>query len=123
MNTPTTHARDLATALRTRSGYLWGLSTKYVELRGEDAFDVLDALASVDLYLQSGQAREALLLDESGHIELDLLVARQDSSYLVGATGPQPCALAEQLERASVGRAIESLALSETHRVVGLHGP
>ncbi len=116
-------ARERAIALRTRAGYVWGAPTIYAELRGEDAFDVLDGLASADLYLQSGQAREALLLDERGDVELDLVVARQDASYLVGASGPDPRALVGLLEGASVGRAAEARSLAESHRVVGVHGP
>lgn len=116
-------ARERALALRTRAGYLWGAPTSYVELRGDEAFDVLDGLASADLYLQSGQAREALLLDEGGDVELDLVVARQDTSFLVGASGPDPSRLARLLERACEGRAAEARSLAETHRVVGLHGP
>jgi aminomethyltransferase len=78
---------------------------------------------SSDLYLQSGQAREALLLDERGAIELDLVVARQDSSFLIGARGPDPSGLVRLLERACEGRGASARSLAETHRVVGLHGP
>ena len=92
-------------------------------LEGEEAFEVADALVPSDLYLQHGQLKQTLLLDDEGLIVADALVGREDDAYLIVTRG-LPLADAERwLTDACVGRRARVHGLHTDHAQRALHGP
>lgn len=59
-----------------------------IRLRGEGAFDLLDAVSPRPLFLRDGQAMHGILLDEGAHPLADLYIALDDLDYLLVAEGP-----------------------------------
>ena len=56
-----------------------------LQLTGERALDVLDAVCPCDIFLQDGQMKHTLLLDEEGIPFADVYVCREgENAYLLG---------------------------------------
>jgi glycine cleavage system aminomethyltransferase T len=95
-----------------------------VLVRGEHAYEAVDALSSRDLFVRTGQLLHALVLDERGGVEADLLVAPRDEDFLLVADGLDDAGLIERLRaHAPAGASVEFEPLSATHALVGLAGP
>ena len=82
-----------------------------VWLLDEDSFDALDELVTTDLYLQTAQLAQTLLLDDGGHIVADGLVGRREEGFLLALDGVHTIT------------AVAAQPMHETHSGIGLHGP
>lgn len=95
-----------------------------VLVRGEHAYEVVDAISSRDLFVRTGQLLHALVLDEHGGVEADLLIAPRDEDFLLIADGLDDAGLIERLHaHAPADASFELEPLSDTHAMVGLAGP
>ena len=110
-------------ALRTTVALVHHPVGARVLVEGRDAFDVVDALLSTDLFLRDGQLREALVLDEEGDVELDVVVGRDGESMLLLVEGGDAAHVARLVAAVAAGRDARAVDLGTTHEVVELHGP
>ncbi len=114
---------DLAaqhTAIRTRTAIARTGQTRIVRLRGEGARDAALWLLPSRLHLRDAQARQSLLLDETGRPLADVVVAADDEDYLLLIDGPgDPVAHVRANARGDVRVEVEDA----THEVIDVHGP
>jgi len=95
-----------------------------VRVRGDDAFELLDAVCPRQLALHDGQALHTLLLHANGTIFADLYVLADDADYVLLVEGPTPTALREYLsEHGPAGNRAHLEELSQTHVVHEILGP
>ncbi len=93
-----------------------------VRIDGEGAYDAVDGLCPIELYLREGQVRQTLLLDERGRPRADLYLAADSDGFLLVAEGMASADLAALMrERAGADAVVVDLA--ETHGVLELNGP
>lgn len=107
-------------ALRTTTGLTRSGQTRIVRLRGEDARATALWLLPSRLHLRDAQARQSLMLDETGRPIADVLVAADDEDYLLLVDGPgDPVAHV----RAHTKGDTRVEVVDETHEVLDVHGP
>lgn len=108
-----------------RGGVVFGArEMALLRLRGEHAFDLLDAVCPRPLFLRDGQAMHSLLLTDEGRIWADLYVICDDLDYVLMAEGPTSAELqAWLLDHAGCGLDVELQDQSQSHVVIGLDGP
>jgi aminomethyltransferase len=95
-----------------------------LRVSGTDAFDALDRLCPIDLYLQDGQMRHTLLLDEAGRILADLYVCLDDESFYLLVEGLD----AEQVREHVRNQLPEQTRIAvddlrQTHTLLSVGGP
>jgi glycine cleavage system aminomethyltransferase T len=111
------HAIRSAVALSDRPG------VSFVRVTGEHAWDALDRVLPTELYVRDGQLRPSLLLDESGLVRADVMVACEDDDLWLRCDGVTGAVLAELV--------VEHVAPDEEVRVelvselvsIGIDGP
>lgn len=107
-------------AIRTRCAVARTGQTHLVRLSGEDARAAALWLMPSRLHLRDAQARQSLLLDESGRPIADVVVAADDEDYLLLIDGPgDPVAHV----RANARGDVRVHELDATHEVIDVHGP
>lgn len=89
---------DEIRALRTSVALAAGNHVTCLRIEGEGAYEALDAVVACDLFLQDGQMRPSLLLDEEARPFADIHVARDDESFYLLAEGPSPAELVDYLK-------------------------
>lgn len=95
-----------------------------LRVRGDDAFDLLDAVCPRSPSLHDGQALHTVLLRSDGTIFADLYVLADDTDYVLFAEGPTATAAIEYLAmHAPVGNRARVEDLCQTHVVYELLGP
>ncbi len=95
-----------------------------LRVRGEDAFDAVDAVCPADLYLRDGQLLHTLLLTDDGRPAVDLYVGRDDEDFLLLAEGLEVDALSAWLRDTwPAGLDVEIVDLRRSHTLLSLHGP
>ncbi|PRQ09229.1 aminomethyltransferase family protein [Enhygromyxa salina] len=93
-------------------------------VRGEHAYEVVEALCPRDLFVRSGRVLHALVLDEAGGIEADLLVCPRDQAFLLIADGLDDAGLLARLQaHAPAGAQFELEAVPADRTLFGLSGP
>ena len=108
-----------------RESVVWARSTHIAELRvrGEHAFELVDRVFTRELYVQDGQLRHGLFLNDEGSIFADVYVARDADDFLILAEGPTPQELLRYLERHRPPEATDVQLEQVSRSMVGLHGP
>lgn len=91
-------------------------SATRVLVRGEQAYERVEALCPRDLFVRTGQLLHALVLDDAGGVAGDLYVAPRDDDFLLLAEGVDEVELARRL-----GGELEPLA--DSHAMLTLAGP
>lgn len=93
-------------------------------LTGNGAFNVLDLICPCDVFLQNGQIKHTLLLDEEGIPFADVYVCREgENAYLLGY-GPQSRYIIEWIKQYSQAIADYSIIdLMESYCAFSLNGP
>jgi glycine cleavage system aminomethyltransferase T len=95
-----------------------------VRVSGGEAFAALDWLVPRELFLRDGQIFQSLLLKEDATPLADLMVCREDESYLLIAEGIPGTHLVAHLQgQVPSGAEIEIQCLDETHGLITLDGP
>jgi glycine cleavage system aminomethyltransferase T len=95
-----------------------------VRLRGDDAFAIVDALCTSELFVRGGQVLHTLFLSEDARPFADVYVLRDDESFLLLVEGPSASELIAYIRaHAPQGTAVVLDDLSATHDVLGIHGP
>lgn len=95
-----------------------------LRVRGEDAFDALDALVPADLFIRDGQMLHSLLLDPQGAPRADLYLCRDDEEFIMLAEGMDAAEIREYAGNHLPSRLDVSFEdLGETHEVYSLNGP
>jgi len=126
-------AGETSAPLQTEAGYRAIRNsvalTQEAELRclcltGVGAFDALDTVCPCDLFLQDGQMKQTLLLDEQGIPFADVYVCREgENAYLLG-DGPPATTIVAWIAHYATGIADFSIVdLSASHRSLALDGP
>jgi glycine cleavage system aminomethyltransferase T len=95
-----------------------------VRVAGDAAFTALDRLVPREMFLRDGQIFQTMLLKEDATPLADLMVCREDESYVLLAEGiPGPQLVAHLQGQVPGGAAIEIRWLEETHGLISLDGP
>ncbi len=95
-----------------------------LRLTGAGAFEALDAVSPRDLFLQDGQMKHTLLLEENGVPFADVYICREGENAYVLGYGPPANVIAAWITRHATGSAEFSTAdLGESHRSLALDGP
>ncbi|MFV8756121.1 hypothetical protein ACNOYE_36690 [Nannocystaceae bacterium ST9] len=89
-----------------------------VMVRGEAAYDRVEALCPRDLFVRTGQVLHGLVLDEHAGVRADLYVAPRDDDFLLLADGIDDAGLI-----AALGEGAEVEPLGESHALISLAGP
>jgi glycine cleavage system aminomethyltransferase T len=87
-----------------------------VMVRGERAYERVEALCPRDLFVRTGQVLHSLVLDEQGGVQADLHVAPRDDDFLILADGIDDARLLAALD----GKAEP---LTASHALISLAGP
>ncbi len=91
-----------------------------VMVRGERAYEQVEALCPRDLFVRTGQILHSLVLDPAGGVLADFYVAPRDDEFLLLADGIDDAqllaALGSEAAQASSG-------LTESHALISLAGP
>ncbi|HEY8431962.1 MAG TPA: glycine cleavage T C-terminal barrel domain-containing protein [Sandaracinaceae bacterium] len=107
-------------AIRTACALARNTTTRAVRLAGEGAREAALWLLPSRLHLRDAQARQSLLLDETGRPLADVVVCADDEDYLLLVDGPgDPIAHLRAHARGDV----EVRDLSADHDIVEVHGP
>ena len=108
-----------------RESVAWLPSPHVVELRltGEHAFELLDRVFARELYVQDGQLRHGLLLDERGLAFADVYVGRDEDDFVLLAEGPTEAELLAYLQRHRPSVAEDVDVQPEGRTRFGIHGP
>ena len=120
---PVIHPEQQHRALR--SGVVMHRPTPaLVWVRGEHAYEVVEALCPRDLFVRTGQLLHSMILDEQGGAEADLYVCPREDDFLLVADGLGDAGLARRLRQAAPeGAEFELAALGDSHCLIGLAGP
>jgi len=95
-----------------------------VAVRGEHAYDLLDAALPCAMHLLDGQARQTLLLREDATVAADVLLVCEDDHYLLLADGVSSGQLLETLSgHRQRGWEVELESLEQSHALIQLSGP
>jgi len=95
-----------------------------LRVSGAAAFDALDRVVPRELYIRDGQILHTMLLKDDATLLSDLLVCRQDESYLLLSEGILADEIGRRLqEQVPAGADLELRSLDETHGLVALDGP
>jgi aminomethyltransferase len=116
-----------------QAAQLWALRTGVVShrrrpamcwVRGEHAYEVVEGLCPRDLFVRSGRVLHALVLDEAGAVEADLLVCPRDQAFLLIADGLDDAGLLARLRaHAPADASFELEAVAADRVLLGLSGP
>jgi len=93
-------------------------------LVGEDAYDVLDAICPLELFLRDGQIRHTLLLTDDGVPMSELYICNDDEDFILLSEGMDRDDLRDFIAihmPADADAAIEDL--DESHAILSLNGP
>jgi len=72
-------------AIRSSTAITQEPDLRCLRITGSGAFDALDAVCPCDIFLQDGQMKHTLLLDEKGVPFADVYVCREgENAYLLG---------------------------------------
>ena len=113
---------DEIRALRTSVALAAGDHVTCLRVEGEGAYEALDHVVACDLFLQDGQMRPSLLLDEEARPFADIHVARDDESFFLLAEGPSPEELVAFLEK-RFPAGVEATVERCDGTLLSLHGP
>lgn len=113
---------DEIRALRTSVALAAGDHVTCLRVEGEGAYEALDAVVACDLFLQDGQMRPSLLLDEEARPFADIHVARDDEAFYLLAEGPSPGELARYLDK-HFPPGIDAKATCCDGALLSVHGP
>ncbi|HVK66041.1 MAG TPA: glycine cleavage T C-terminal barrel domain-containing protein [Polyangium sp.] len=113
---------DEIRALRTSVALAAGDHVTCLRVEGEGAYEALDHVVACDLFLQDGQMRPSLLLDEEARPFADIHVARDDESFFLLAEGPPPEELVAFLEK-RFPAGVEATVERCDGTLLSLHGP
>jgi len=95
-----------------------------IRISGDDAFDAVDAICPVHLYLRDGQMQPTLLLREDGRIFADLTVCRDDESFIFLSEGPSVTDLTAYIRKQTDSNLdYDVVNLREDSTLVGINGP
>ncbi len=115
---------DEIRALRTSVALAAGDHVTCLRIEGESAHEALDHVVAGDLFLQDGQMRPSLLLDENARPFADILVARDDEAFYLLAEGPSPAELVVFLDNHFPAGIEATVSRCDgTHRILSVHGP
>ncbi|MDC0749441.1 glycine cleavage T C-terminal barrel domain-containing protein [Polyangium mundeleinium] len=109
-------------ALRTSVALAAGDHVTCLRVEGEGAYEALDHVVACDLFLQDGQMRPSLLLDEEARPFADIHVARDDESFFLLAEGPSPEELVAFLDK-RFPSGVEATVERCDGTLLSLHGP
>jgi len=111
-------------ALRNSVAFAQEPELRCLRLTGAGAFEALDTVCPRDLFLQDGQMKHTLLLEENGVPFADVYICREgENAYVLGYGSPAN-AITIWIRQHTVGIAEFSTAdLSESHRSLALDGP
>lgn len=97
---------------------------RFVRVRGDDAFDMLDRAVPTQLRVRDGQLLHTLLLDDDARPLADVYVGRDDEAFFLLAEGLETHALEALLRRhAPDGADVTIEDGSATHAILGVDGP
>jgi len=95
-----------------------------VEVSGDDAFEYLDAIVAGDLAaIRDGQALYTFILDEQGHVVLDLCLLCDDERYLLLTEAMSGADLKVQLETYSNKPTVDIVNRSDELACLLFEGP
>ena len=111
-------------AIRDSVAFAQEPELRCLQLTGIGALDALDAVCPCDVFLQDGQMKHTLLLDEAGVPFADVYVCRDgENAYLLGY-GPPADAIATWIARHAAGSAdFSTVDVGASHRSLALDGP
>lgn len=107
--------------LRRRVGWLVSEHIRLIRVSGGGAFDALDALLPIPLYLQEAELRATLLLDERGRPWADAVVGREGDDLLLHVEALHPSTVGARLSAALPGAVVTDL--SAELACLSIHGP
>lgn len=95
-----------------------------LRVRGEDAFELLDAVSPRPLFVRDGQMLPTVLLNDDGSIFADVYVCADDLDLVLLYEGPEPAEMLGWLGRyVDPSWSLEVVDLSASHELLGVHGP
>ena len=112
-------------ALRNAVGILRERDWHAFLLRGEAAFDLVDALSSRDVFVRPDAMLHTLFLGEDGSAWANVYLSPKGDDFHVLVSGPSHDEALEHLEAArdQGNLEVEIESLAEAHDLVGIHGP
>lgn len=112
-----------AMVLRHATGWTRSDHVRRVRLEGPEAFEALDRICPLELYLRNGQMMQTVFLDTDGAILADVLVCNDDDEFILCVEGPGPEELMGYLEEHTAGTDTQIVSLEDSHALVSLNGP
>ena len=111
-------------AIRNSVAFAEELELHCLKLTGRQSFDALDAVCPCDIFLQDGQMKHTLLLDDKGVPFADVYVCREgENAYLLGY-GSSADEMVNWITDQAPGIADFSIInLGESHDSLALDGP
>ena len=111
-------------AIRNSVAFAEEPELRCLELTGTQAFDALDAVCPCDIFLQDGQMKHTLLLNDNGTPFADIYVCREgENAYLLGY-GSSADEIANWITNHATGITDFSIIdLSKSHDSLALDGP
>lgn len=111
-------------AIRNSVAFAEEPELRCLQLTGSQAFDVLDAVCPCDIFLQDGQMKHTLLLDDTGTPFADVYVCREgENAYLIGY-GPSADEIINWItDHATDVPDFSMTDLSKSHDSLALDGP
>jgi aminomethyltransferase len=111
-------------AIRNSVAFAEEPELRCLQLTGSQAFDALDAVCPCDIFLQDGQMKHTLLLDDTGIPFADVYVCREgENAYLLGY-GPSANEIINWIiEHATDVADVSITDLSKSHNNLALDGP
>ena len=94
-----------------------------VVVRGEAAYEAVDALSPRDLFVRTGQILHSLVLTEDGRVHADLHVCPEEGGLLLFADGIDASTLQALLQQHAPGPEFTVEDGSTTHALIALEGP
>jgi acyl carrier protein len=110
-------------AIRTGTALHAGTRYAWLRIGGEGAFALLDRVSTQALRLQHAQLKQSLFLAEDGAVRADVLIARDESEYLVGIDGLTPAEAVAYLDAHKPQKPVTITDLSPTRASITLTGP
>lgn len=108
-----------------RFGVAWSEEPGWhvLAVRGDQAFEAVDAVSTSDLYLQDAQLKQTLFLNEDATPFSDIVIGRDDETYLILADGPSSKDTLSHFAQHAAPFTHEIVDLGKDHAIVSLHGP